>query len=240
VLIDEGSQVTVANSSLALHYLNTYGRLIIAGDHKQVCSNGYYPFVIIVAFVWYYYLVWITQQSQLPPIIKGRYPQGELKHYGSILECLLRDAAVVQEVRPFDTHVVVSDGVNEDQVLCSKLRENNRMNLSLAGFVQFTHGADYQSQNPNQRLKITTNQIGAVVLQGSPQQELVLRNAISMDASMCIINIRVDMRAAMTREDMAQTEALMVELWTGMEMPVSDSMHSAQCRFRIIRHYPAS
>jgi DNA replication ATP-dependent helicase Dna2 len=36
ILFDEGSQVTVANSSLALHYMNPHGRLIIAGDHKQV------------------------------------------------------------------------------------------------------------------------------------------------------------------------------------------------------------
>jgi hypothetical protein len=152
--------------------------------------------------------------QQLPPIIKGNYPvqqQGELKHYGSILECLLRDTAEVRQVRPFGSEVVGDDSVNVQQTLCTKLRENNRMNLSLAGFTQFTYGTDYQSQHPQRRLGINANQVAAVVLQGPPQQQTVLRNAISMDASINVINITVETQAAaMTREDMAQIEASMV------------------------------
>lgn len=61
VVIDEGSQLTVAQAALAIHRLKPGGRLVIAGDDRQ-----------------------------LPPIVQGAYPetQGEPVLHRSILECL--------------------------------------------------------------------------------------------------------------------------------------------------------
>lgn len=61
VVIDEGSQLTVAQAALAIRRLKPGGRLVIAGDDKQ-----------------------------LPPIVQGAYPEvdGEPVLHRSILECL--------------------------------------------------------------------------------------------------------------------------------------------------------
>jgi DNA replication ATP-dependent helicase Dna2 len=61
VVIDEGSQLTVADSALAIRRLRAGGRLVIAGDDRQ-----------------------------LPPIVQGDYPEvdGEPVLHRSILECL--------------------------------------------------------------------------------------------------------------------------------------------------------
>lgn len=61
VVIDEGSQLTVADSALAIRRLHVDGRLVIAGDDRQ-----------------------------LPPIVQGDYPEvdDEPVLHRSILECL--------------------------------------------------------------------------------------------------------------------------------------------------------
>jgi hypothetical protein len=95
----------------------------------------------------YYLYAFVAFVVQLPPIIKGVYPQhqyGDIKYNGSVLECLLRQISHEQRIRPFEVQMAVSgDSVNVAQPLCTKLLENNRMNHSLAHFTQFTYGADY-------------------------------------------------------------------------------------------------
>lgn len=41
MIIDEGSQLTVSVAAMAIHYLNTKGRLIVAGDHLQVNTHAH-------------------------------------------------------------------------------------------------------------------------------------------------------------------------------------------------------
>ena len=61
VVIDEGSQLKVGEAALAARRLRRGGRLVVAGDHKQ-----------------------------LPPVVRGEYPQGDGSPpvAGSILDCL--------------------------------------------------------------------------------------------------------------------------------------------------------
>eukprot|EP00953_Heterococcus_sp_UTEX-ZZ885_P040892 20895-Heterococcus_DN1.PRE.6 len=196
MIIDEGSQLTVAVASLAVQYVSTRGRLIVAEDHLQ-----------------------------LPPIIKGVYPQhkyGDIKYNGSVLECLLRQISHEQRIRPFEVQMAVSgDSVNVAQPLCTKLLENNRMNHSLAHFTQFTYGADYISQNPALTLNINAALLHGIVLPNvhTPAQQDVLTNAVTNGAPMCVINIQVADNGAhgtsMTRDDMAAVEARIIrDLYT--------------------------
>src|SRR5581483_8931519 len=62
VVIDEGSQLKVGDAAVAVRRLRSGGRLVVAGDHRQ-----------------------------LPPVVAGRYPEadGEPLLHRSILECLV-------------------------------------------------------------------------------------------------------------------------------------------------------
>jgi hypothetical protein len=76
VIIDEGSQMLVGDASLPIRLLKQTGRLIVAGDHKQ-----------------------------LPPItMGGSYPaprNGEPVLCRSILDCLMRHTSARVELSPF-------------------------------------------------------------------------------------------------------------------------------------------
>ena len=82
IVIDEGSQLKVGEAAIAAHRLRPGGRLVVAGDHKQ-----------------------------LPPVVRGEYPtaDGEPPLAGSILECLVASdpdrvmlAALVENFRMCD------------------------------------------------------------------------------------------------------------------------------------------
>lgn len=151
------------------------------------------------------------------------YPEhenGDIKYNGSILECLLRHTGSEQHVTPFEAQLpATSASVNVTQVLCTKLLENSRMNASLARFTQFTYGADYVSQTPLQSLSIIHAAAVPDAIPGSshtPAQQAILRSSITNAASMCVINVQAGgAAAAMTRDDMATTEARIVrDLYT--------------------------
>ena len=186
VLIDEGSQMTVAQSSLVMQHLHPEGRLIVAGDHLQ-----------------------------LPPIIKGVYPehkQGDLKYYGSILECLIRDRSKVKVLNPFDAVAILkSSDVDVSQAFCCKLRENFRMNDRLAAFTQLTYGSDYISQNPQHRLPTTALPDTAQLLQHrTAEQQQLLRDLILGPACMSVLSLSTQ-ELSLTREGMALKEADLVK-----------------------------
>ena len=186
MIIDEASQIPVPHAALAIRYLDSQGRLICAGDHKQ-----------------------------LPPIVKGSYPaatHGALKHYGSFLESLMRDTAATHEVKPFEAQPdAVADGVDTAQPFISKLRENFRMNASLAAFTQLTYGQDYVSQHPDYALVLDAARTQAVELSGSAAQQTAIRH-IMLDsaASLNVLSITVTDSATLSKEQMASIDAVLV------------------------------
>ncbi|KND03425.1 uncharacterized protein SPPG_00910 [Spizellomyces punctatus DAOM BR117] len=122
LIIDEGSQMPVADAALAISVLcsgtsNVSKRVIIAGDHLQ-----------------------------LAPVLKGTYPKetgpGDPQLYGSILECLMRGD---------DGEAVVLRGrrVSPDVFgpLTTMLRENFRMVKELCTFTNTIYrGGQFEPQ----------------------------------------------------------------------------------------------
>jgi DNA replication ATP-dependent helicase Dna2 len=191
MVIDEGSQMPVANASLASRYLDTHGRLTVAGDHLQ-----------------------------LPPIITGVYPTpqaGEPKLYGSILECLLRDTATVKHEQPFIQAEATDDVVMTHDFTC-KLRENFRMNDSLGRFTQLTYATNYVSQVPDRQLALDLQAVNTTVLQSTTAtQQMTLRTIMSNKAALSVLCLTVDaiQTLGLTQEGMATVEANFVcEIYT--------------------------
>ncbi|RIB13284.1 hypothetical protein C2G38_1747950 [Gigaspora rosea] len=123
MIIDEGSQLLVANACVALECLNqTHGKLIIAGDHMQlgpIIQNTSHP-----AF------------SDDHPLI-----------FGSTQQCLMRK---VGDPSFNEDDFFLKKGQNHDYGPCTlQLKENWRMNCELNSFFQEIYGDDYISKNRN-------------------------------------------------------------------------------------------
>jgi hypothetical protein len=186
VVIDEASQIPVANAAMAVRHLAPTGRLVVAGDHLQ-----------------------------LPPVLKGCYPTaacGEVQISGSFLDCLIRPTAgAAAVVQPWAT--AAPTGVVPPRPFIVKLRENFRMNASLARFTHNVYGADYVSQHPERRLTVEVGD-QYVPCHSTFEQADVLRQAITHPAGMSVVVLRADAVAdalgGVTAEGAARAEALFV------------------------------
>ena len=189
VVIDEGSQMRVGPAAIPMRFLKQDGRLIVAGDHKQ-----------------------------LPPIVHAEYPApptGSPRLDGSILECLIRDTSNVTEACPFDVDSGLGDTSPDLSQIISKLRENFRMNGALASFTHYTYGSDYNAipENVNRKIEMDAQRLEAAIgqLGGGETVKNVIRGVFDSSKSICAVQIPLrDELSSLTAEAVADIEALMV------------------------------
>jgi len=135
VIIDEGSQMRVPESLLVLSRLKDNGRLLIAGDDKQ-----------------------------LPPIIKGQYPDKDEESKGPLLHKSI-----------FECFSSIDDG----RITC-QLLENFRMNTTLSTYPALKiYGEKYKPFNTeiaNRKIKVKNPNIEIEMLQDilNPDFPLIL------------------------------------------------------------------
>eukprot|EP00011_Vannellida_sp_DIVA3-517-6-12_P013108 CAMPEP_0114607998 /NCGR_PEP_ID=MMETSP0168-20121206/2353_1 /TAXON_ID=95228 ORGANISM="Vannella sp., Strain DIVA3 517/6/12" /NCGR_SAMPLE_ID=MMETSP0168 /ASSEMBLY_ACC=CAM_ASM_000044 /LENGTH=1360 /DNA_ID=CAMNT_0001818885 /DNA_START=99 /DNA_END=4178 /DNA_ORIENTATION=+ len=113
LLVDEGSQLPLVDSLIAISRLNPLtGAMIVVGDHLQ-----------------------------LPPIRKGDYPpardEREPALYGSVLEGLMRDR---EGKRVTDALASLADSSSPALV---KLTRNRRCNAAISAFLKSLYGRNY-------------------------------------------------------------------------------------------------
>ena len=138
VVIDEGSQLPVAETALAVQMLRRGGRILVAGDHMQ-----------------------------LPPIIRQKYPEteGMPALFSSILHCLLRtseNGAVELSGDVRDSQAAVASLGHVVQ-----LTTNYRMNSMLSEFTRALY-ANYDCMNTEQALALNASELDEDLVARSP------------------------------------------------------------------------
>lgn len=116
VIIDEGGQMNVGTTALALRWLHDNGRLI---------GMSSFSYLILVA----------GDHLQLAPILKGTYPKSDYALFGSILHCLLRDSTMLN---------VADTPTSSPSEIFFQLEENFRMNPQLCNFVEIIYQKRFQ------------------------------------------------------------------------------------------------
>ena len=172
VVIDEGSQLTVADAAIALDALHPErGRLLVAGDPLQ-----------------------------LAPLTLETYPAprnlSDVHLAGSILNAVMRTA----DGQRFDAHqfacpsVAVGDGALVGP--CSvKLCENWRMNFGLSVMAQKTYGSSYRAMHPAQTISaISSDAIRDMSFDGKQDEMRLL-----MDPSKPVGMLHMKITAAVCR-----------------------------------------
>ncbi|KNC48886.1 AAA ATPase [Thecamonas trahens ATCC 50062] len=159
LIVDEGSQLPVAETALAVQRMATGGRLIVAGDHMQ-----------------------------LPPIIRQDYPQvpGMPTLFSSILQCLLRTAENKAIPMGGDVGDMVRHLVGQPHV--ALLKKNYRMNSRLSEFTRALYYADYECMQKNQRLALTADELDADLVARAPQVVTVADSELPMVAVRLVLD----------------------------------------------------
>ncbi|KAI9484677.1 hypothetical protein BDB00DRAFT_125339 [Zychaea mexicana] len=125
IIIDESSQLLVADAAIVINCLAKEGRLIIAGDHMQ-----------------------------LGPILQNTYPKLPLDEpllYGSIQQCLMRTES--NESIPPQVFLLQKGARHDFGPNTIQLKDNWRMNDELNAFFKQIYGNDLASHYPDLCLK---------------------------------------------------------------------------------------
>ncbi|KAJ1561227.1 hypothetical protein HK096_005510, partial [Nowakowskiella sp. JEL0078] len=140
LVIDEGSQMPVADAAIAFEALKPTAseiRIVVCGDHYQ-----------------------------LSPILSAKYPSNtdpsDPKLFGSILECLMRNnaglAIKLSNVTPRNSAKSFEDDESDSITseiygpLTCMLRENFRMVQELCAFSQTLYGGQFEIANKNRQI----------------------------------------------------------------------------------------
>jgi hypothetical protein len=190
VIVDEASQMPLSHASIAHELVDQrHGRLVIAGDHKQ-----------------------------LPPVMVGDYPavpRGSIDFSGSYLETVVNHLTAPAETQAEGPHAAAAVFADQtapappSDLLCvAKLRENWRMNGAHARLcAQLTYGPDYCARPDNEVMVISAPSEEALACVAPASLAEAVRAALNPAPEAAITSLTLEVPAASLSRVAAMTPA---------------------------------